>query len=167
MNDQPHVGLVHPHTKCIGGRDHLQLAVEELSLGLLAQVGGEPPVVAAAGDALLREDLGKGLGVLASGAEHHGRVLPAQAVAQQLDDALRLLSTRGRHHRIGQVGPLVAAQERLQLDLKAFLEVAAEVLDDVGLGSGGEARHRCLPRKLLPDEAGDVQVVRPEVVAPL
>ncbi len=61
----------------------------------------------------------------------------------------------------------MAAEECLQFDLKAFLKVVAQVLDDVRLGGGGEAGDRCLSGKLFPDEARDVQIVRAKVVAPL
>lgn len=89
-------------------------------------------------------------------------------MAQDLDDALRLLSLGRRKHLVVEVRTFVATEEALELDPEDFAEVAAQVGDDIGLGGGGEARdRRRLAAEGFADEARDVEVIGAKVVAPL
>ena len=61
------------------------------------------------------------------------------------------------------------AVDPLEADAQFFPKVIADIVDDTRLGRRGEAdqRGRLAVSGVFPDEARDVAVIRPEVVAPL
>ena len=61
-----------------------------------------------------------------------------------------------------------AAVDPLEIDAQLLLKMLADVVDDTGLGRCRQAdqRGRFAAARIFPDEAGDVAVVRPEIVAP-
>jgi len=89
-------------------------------------------------------------------------------MAQELDDALRLLGSGNRDDQVRQVLPLVAAEEAFQLQPQPVSKVRAQIVDDVELGGRRKTGHRHLSRgKVFADEPRDIEVVGPKVVPPL
>ena len=79
-----------------------------------------------------------------------------------------LLSASRRHDHELQVGALGTAVKDGQLNAEFVPEVSGDVLHHIGLGGRGQAqdrRDRLLPG-LLADEAPDVAIIGPEVMAP-
>ena len=167
VNDELDVLLIHPHPEG-GGRDHDLYAVREKGVLVFDLLFGiHLPVVRKCRKAVPRETVGQILGrgdavrvddrrtVAALDEASHVGVL-CVAVVEVLDLILEVFAHRRR-------------AEHAKVNAQGALEIVADVLHDLRLRGGGEARDRNFaPDALLKllQKLPDVEVVHAEVVAP-
>ena len=170
VNDQPHVGLVDPHAEGVGGGDDFQVPVDEALLHVLLGVRSEAGMEVIGADVLVSQEFRYLLGAMAAGAIDNGAtgLVGRQVGGQQVVDEGELLAARRRDDLEAQVVARRAAVEDVELDTESFLEVLDDLGDDRGLGGGGQAQDggNLAVSGLVADEAADVTVVGPEVLAP-
>ena len=170
MDDQPHVGLVDPHAEGVGGGDDFQVSVDEALLHVLLGVRGEAGMEVIGADVLGSQKLRHLFGAMAAGAidDRAAGLVGRQVGGQQVVDEGKLFAARRRDDLEAQVVARRAAVEDVELDAESFLEVLDDLRHDRGLGGGGQAQDRgnCVVSGLVADEAADVAVVGPEVLAP-
>ena len=170
MNDEPHVGLVDAHAEGVGGGDDLQVSVDEALLHVLLGVGRQAGMEMVGADVLGVQELRHLLGAAAAGAVDDGAAGPVgrQVGRQQVVDERELLAARRRDDLEAQVVARSAAVEDVELDAQPLVEMFHDLGDDRRLGGGGQAQDRGngVVTRLVADEAADVAVVGPEVLAP-
>ena len=170
VNDQPHVGLVDAHAEGVGGGDDFQLPVDEALLHVLPGVWSEAGMEVIGADVLVSQELRYLLGAMAAGAVDDGAagLVGRQIGGQQVVNEGELLAARRRDDLEAQVVARRAAVEDVELDAESFLEVLDDLRDDRGLGGGSQAQDggNLAVSGLVADEAADVAVVRPKVLAP-
>ena len=172
VDDEAHVGLVDAHAEGIGRADHAQLAGEEALLHRTLVRCLHAAVKGFGRPAFAVEEAGELDGAVLLRAVDDRRARRVfEALAQQLQHLRRLAGTRDRAHLEAQVVTLDAAGVQRQLQPEFLPEVAADLVDHVRLGGGGDGADRrqrqFVPLAELADEARAVQVIGPEVVAPL
>ena len=168
VDHQPHIGFVHAHAEGVGRGDDAPAASDELLLHRTLDVGIQAAVEVGAVDPGLLEKVGDRFGGLLLGAEDDDPALFAQRLFQQAQHLTELGLGRNRVDLVDQIVPAHAAFEPVEFQTQPLAEVRGDVVDDIGLGGGGEAEDRRAMVLLRgPDELGDVEIVGPEVVTPL
>ena len=173
MDHQSHVGLVDTHAEGVGGGDDAQFAGDEGFLRVLLGFRRQAGVIGRGRQAFLPEKLRQLFGLLARGAVGDGTAgfLCRQLVGDQAADQIVFFARRSRDDVETQVVAPGAAVEHAHGDTQLVAEVPDDVGDDFRLGGGRQAldqRQRLVRRGVAAfgDEAGDVAVIRPEILAP-
>ena len=173
MDHQSHVGLVDTHAEGVGGGDDAQFAGDEGFLRVLLGFRRQAGVIGRGRQALFPEKLRQLFGLLARGAVGDGATgfFRRQLVGDQAADQVVFFARRGRDDVEAQVVAPGAAVEHAHGDTQLVAEVPDDVGDDFRLGGGRQAldqRQRLVRRGVAAfgDEAGDVAVIRPEILPP-
>ena len=173
VHDQPDVGLVDAHAERVGGADDAAFAGEEPLLHRLLLRHVEAGVERLGLDAGDLQQLGGLLGVAARRRvdEHAAARAGGELVGHQFAQAGHLVVGRHRLDAQRQVGARRVAVEDLQVLAEFVAEVPQDLVAHLRLGGRGHAGDRRWRRGVagaeLAHEARGVQVVGPEVVAPL
>ncbi len=170
VDHQPDVRLVDPHAEGVGRGDDPEPAVAETLLHLLFPLRLEAGVEMVRVHSARHEELRDLLGSAARGAVDDGaRRSPGDRPSlEERQDVGVLAVLSGLDHLEGEVVAERPAVDQLQLDPEARPEMVEDVAQHARLGRRGQADHRRRRSVAaeLPDEAADVAVVRPEIVAP-
>ena len=170
MDHQPDVRLVDPHAEGVGRGDDPEPAVAETLLHLLLPLRLEAGVEMVRVHSARGEELRHLLGSAARRAvdDRARNVARRQALFQQRQDVGVLAVLSGLDHLEGEVVAERPAVDQLQLDPEARPEMVEDVAQHARLGRRGQADHgrRRSVAAELPDEAADVAVVGPEILAP-
>ena len=170
VDHQTNIGFVDAHAEGIGRRDRAKLAADEAPLDVLLGLRRQARVIVLGRHALQLKELRHLLALPTRRTVDDGAAgsVRRQIRLENLVDVTELLPARGRDHLEGQIAALRAAVEDRELDTELVPEMPRNVPGHVRLGGRGQAQHRRhrLIAGLLPDEAADIAVVGPEVVAP-
>ena len=169
VHDQPDIGLVDAHAKRIGRGDHPQLPGAEGLLHVALALGRQACMEVVRCQPLPFQELRHLFRRPPRGAVDHGARGPLgrQVRVDRCQDVGKLGRLLRRQHGKGQVRPHRSAIQQHHRGPQAGLEMVADVAHHLGLGGGGQAQQRGhgVAREFL-DEAADVAVVGPEIVAP-
>lgn len=174
VHHQPHAVLVDAHPEGVGGAYHRDGAADEARQDLRLVGGLHAGMEGGGRPAVSGQRVPQLLGAAPGGGVDHGagrRSALPDMLLQQGSDALDLLRRRDALDGEGQVGALGAPGVQVEFLPQPVTDVAADLLDDLVLGGGGQAgdgwRRRALAFGQFGDEACGVEIVGAEVMAPL
>ena len=160
MRDQPHVGLVDPHAKGIGGDHDPDPSVEESSEERTTGFARQSGMIGRGGKTPASQDGRDSIGPIA-GRQVDDRALPDTAQQAAEDRQARALDLVP-FDREGEVRPVEGAGDG---DRVSQAEYTGNVGAGVGSSGGGESQDWRAPE--CPVEAANGPVMGPELVAPL